>query len=111
MVVALDAKNHIVTNYAGTVHLTSSDPSAILPADYVFQAGDRGSHVFAVTFESKGRQSLVATDMSNGAMGADAFHRRRASIRAGGRGGGDRSGSLPRAESSQSESSARQNRK
>ena len=31
MVVALDAKNHIVTNYTGTVHLTSSDPSAILP--------------------------------------------------------------------------------
>ena len=73
MVVALDAKNHIVTNYTGTVHLTSSDPSAILPADYVFQAGDRGSHEFAITFESTGRQSLIASDASNGAMGADAF--------------------------------------
>jgi hypothetical protein len=73
MVVALDAKNHIVTNYTGTAHLTSSDPAAILPADYAYQAGDHGSHMFAVTFESKGRQSLVATDTSNGAMGADAF--------------------------------------
>ena len=62
MVVALDANNHIVTNYSGTVHLTSSDPSAILPADYAYQAGDHGSHVFAVTFESSGRQSLVATE-------------------------------------------------
>jgi hypothetical protein len=74
MVEALDAKNHIVTNYTGTVHLTSSDPSAILPADYTFQAGDRGKHEIAVTFESTGRQSLVATDTSNGAMGADALY-------------------------------------
>jgi hypothetical protein len=72
-VVALDVKNHIVTNYTGTVHLASSDPSAILPADYTFQAGDRGSHQFAVTFESTGRQSLIASDASAGAMGADAF--------------------------------------
>jgi hypothetical protein len=73
MIVALDASNHIVTNYSGTVHLTSSDPLAILPADYTFQASDRGSHEVAVTFESTGRQALVATDTSNGAIGADAF--------------------------------------
>ena len=42
LVVALDAFNNVVTNYAGTIHLTSSDGGAKLPADYTFTAGDHG---------------------------------------------------------------------
>ena len=36
-VTALDASNKNVTNYSGTVHLTSSDPHAQLSADVTYQ--------------------------------------------------------------------------
>jgi hypothetical protein len=35
------------TRYVGTVHFTSSDPQAVLPADYTFTPGDSGTHTFA----------------------------------------------------------------
>src|SRR5207253_2003140 len=41
-VVALDASNNLVTGYTGTVHFTSSDSQATLPADYTFTASDNG---------------------------------------------------------------------
>jgi hypothetical protein len=61
-VVALDASNNIVTGYTGTVHFTSSDSGAHLPADYTFKSSDDGSHVFWVTFEMAGEDTLTATD-------------------------------------------------
>jgi hypothetical protein len=61
-VVALDANNQVVAGYTGTVHFTSSDGSAVLPADYTFVAGDHGSHVFSVTFNTTGKETLTATD-------------------------------------------------
>ena len=42
MIVALDASNQVVTGYTGTVHFTSSDASATLPADYTLTAADDG---------------------------------------------------------------------
>jgi hypothetical protein len=63
-IVALDALNNVVTGYTGTVHFSSSDSSAILPADYTFTADDAGSHVFSVTFNATGNQTLTATDGS-----------------------------------------------
>jgi len=62
VVVALDASNHAVAGFTGTVHFTSTDGSAILPDDYTFQANEHGSHVFAVTFVTTGQQSVTATD-------------------------------------------------
>jgi hypothetical protein len=62
MIVALDANNRIVTNYAGTIHVTSSDGSATLPGDYTFGAGDHGTHIVTVTFGSSGKQSLTIGD-------------------------------------------------
>ena len=50
------------TDYRGTVHLTSSDPAAVLPADYTFTASDSGVHAFNVTLSSFGTQSVTATD-------------------------------------------------
>src|SRR5437588_12048651 len=44
--VALDAANDRVLDYRGTVHITSSDSSALLPGDYTFTANDRGAHLF-----------------------------------------------------------------
>jgi hypothetical protein len=61
-VVALDANDQVVAGYTGTVHFTSSDGSAVLPADYTFLASDHGSHTFMVTFNTTGPQTLTATD-------------------------------------------------
>lgn len=61
-VVALDANNHVVAGYTGTVHFTSSDSEATLPADYTFSASDNGSHLFSVTFAATGDQTLTVTE-------------------------------------------------
>ncbi|HKV05580.1 MAG TPA: hypothetical protein VJO53_10795, partial [Candidatus Acidoferrales bacterium] len=41
-VTAKDALNNTATGYTGTVHFTSSDGTAVLPANYTFVAGDAG---------------------------------------------------------------------
>jgi hypothetical protein len=50
------------TVYTGTVHFTSSDGGATLPADYPFVAGDNGTHNFSVTLNTIGSQTVTATD-------------------------------------------------
>ena len=52
----------VALGYAGTVSLTSSDPSAVMPSNYTFSAADLGQHSFAVTLDSSGAQSITATD-------------------------------------------------
>ncbi|HEV3082964.1 MAG TPA: Ig-like domain-containing protein, partial [Gemmataceae bacterium] len=59
---ALDAQGNPVPGYTGTVHFTSSDAQAALPADYTFTAADAGQHKFSATLETAGTQSLTATD-------------------------------------------------
>src|SRR5262249_35162336 len=46
-VTAKNADGTTDTSYRGTVHLTSSDPQAELPADYTFTAADQGVHTFS----------------------------------------------------------------
>src|SRR5579864_537306 len=62
----LDAQSSVdgsfLTAYSDTVHFTSSDPGASLPADYTFTAGDRGSHTFNITLNTTGTQTVTATD-------------------------------------------------
>jgi hypothetical protein len=58
----VDAYGNVVTGYRGTIHFASSDHRGILPADYTFTGADNGVHSFAVTFKSRGNQSLTATD-------------------------------------------------
>ena len=43
---ALDAYGNVATGYLGTIHFTSSDTKATLPADYTFTAADKGVHTF-----------------------------------------------------------------
>jgi probable HAF family extracellular repeat protein len=62
---ALDAYGNIATGYLGTVNFTSSDQSAVLPANYQFQSTDAGVHHFTVTFNTTGTQSLTVTDTAN----------------------------------------------
>jgi hypothetical protein len=61
-VTALNADGTVNTGYTGTVHFTSSDPQAVLPADYTFTAADLGTHTFTATLKTAGGQSIAATD-------------------------------------------------
>jgi hypothetical protein len=63
-VTALDAPGNTASGYRGTVHFTSSDAAATLPANYTFTAGDAGAHTFAngVTLRTVGSQTVTATD-------------------------------------------------
>ena len=58
-VTALDASNATATGYTGTVHFTSSDTSAQLPADATLT---NGVGTFSVTLETAGTQTVTATD-------------------------------------------------
>jgi hypothetical protein len=57
---AWDTYGNLATSYNGTVHFTSSDPLAVLPADVAIINGV-GPHVSA-TLNTAGYQSLTATD-------------------------------------------------
>ncbi len=59
-----DGNGQPLTNYTGTVHFTSTDPQAMLPADYTFVSGDGGTHTFTngVTLKTAGTQSVTVTD-------------------------------------------------
>ncbi len=65
-VVAEDAQNHLVTNYAGTVNVTSSDASATLPATVTFTKGQ--ATFFQATFNTAGEQTITLTDSANGSL-------------------------------------------
>jgi uncharacterized repeat protein (TIGR01451 family) len=51
-----------LSGYTGTVHFTSSDPLAVLPADYTFVSADAGSHQFSFTLKTLGDQTITVTD-------------------------------------------------
>jgi len=61
-VTAKDSSGNPVPGYTGTVHFTSSDPHAQLPADYMFTSTDKGSHSFSATLKTTGTQSVTVTD-------------------------------------------------
>ncbi len=65
---ARDAYGNVATGYAGTVNFTSSDPNAVLPANYTFVAGDQGVRNFTVELLTHGLQSVTATDTVNGLL-------------------------------------------
>jgi DNA/RNA endonuclease G (NUC1) len=67
-ITALDATNHPVIGHSGTVHFTSTDASALLPADYTFTGADSGTHTFTATLLTAGTQSLIATDTVSSAI-------------------------------------------
>jgi hypothetical protein len=63
-----DAYQNVALGYMGTVHFTSSDSSATLPADYTFIPGDQGSHTFIIKLRTLGSQSVTVTDSGNGSI-------------------------------------------
>ncbi len=69
-VTAQDASGHTATGYIGTVHFSTTDSLAVLPADYTFVGADAGAHTFAVTFKTFGENTLRATDAAAGISGS-----------------------------------------
>jgi hypothetical protein len=61
-VTALNADGTVNAGYTGTVHFTSTDPQAVLPADYTFIAADLGVHTFTVTLKTAGSQTITVAD-------------------------------------------------
>jgi hypothetical protein len=63
-VTALDPYGNRVTGYTGTVHFTSSDSLALLPADYTFTTTDAGQHTFSrgLILWQTGAQTITTTD-------------------------------------------------
>ena len=61
-VTAQDAYGNPVRDYTGVVHFTSSDPRAVLPADYAFAGPDNGAKGFSVVLKTAGAQWVRATD-------------------------------------------------
>ncbi len=64
-VTAYDQYNNVKTNYTGTVSWSSTDGSATLPSNYLFNGGDAGSHTFAgtqFTLNSEGTQTITVQD-------------------------------------------------
>jgi ELWxxDGT repeat protein len=59
---AKNADGSTNTSYLGTVHFTSSDPQAVLPANYTFSAADQGVHTFSATLKTAGSQSITTGD-------------------------------------------------
>ena len=67
-VTALDAYGNTAAGYTGTVHFTSSDAKAKLPANYKFTAADAGTHVFSVSLKTAGTQSVTVTDTATASI-------------------------------------------
>ena len=67
-VTAYDPYGNIATGYTDTVHFTSSDGQAILPANYTFTAANAGTHTFSVTLKTAGTQSITATDTATSSI-------------------------------------------
>jgi hypothetical protein len=64
----LDAQGNVITGYTGTVHFTSTDPQAQLPADFTFTANDNGVETFTATLYTAGVRTITATDTVAGSV-------------------------------------------
>src|SRR5207248_1921699 len=69
-VTAREQFNNTATGYTGTVHFTSSDGAAVLPANYTFVGGDNGVHAFTnlTTLKTSGNQTVTGTDTVTGSI-------------------------------------------
>jgi hypothetical protein len=67
-VTAKDSQFNTITGYTGTVHFTSNDPQAVLPADYTFTPADAGVRVFnGLQLRTAGNRTVTVTDMATSA--------------------------------------------
>jgi hypothetical protein len=58
-----DAYGNVVTGYSGTIHFSSTDSQAKLPANYTFPAADKGVHAFTgLILRKTGKQTIKLQD-------------------------------------------------
>src|SRR5262249_41292962 len=69
-ITARDLYGNLVTGYNGTVHVTSSDPAAVLPADTALV---NGVATVPVTLLTVGTQSITATDVADATLSGTVF--------------------------------------
>ena len=65
VVSAMDAVNNVTANYSGTVHFTSTDPQAVLPANMPVTNGMAN---FSATLNTLGAQTISATDTATASI-------------------------------------------
>jgi hypothetical protein len=67
---ALDAYGNVANSYLGTIHFTSSDAQAVMPANYTFVGGDAGVHAFSggLRLKTAGSRSVTATDIATASI-------------------------------------------
>ena len=70
LISGVDAYGNLATAYSGTVHITSSDSHAILPADSTLNGylTFTGMGSFQVTLETVGTQTITATDTATNSV-------------------------------------------
>ena len=67
---AYDAAGNVVAAYRGTVHVSSNDSNASMPADYVFMAGDTGSKTLNANLVTVGIRTVQVSDIVAGLTGS-----------------------------------------
>jgi hypothetical protein len=70
IVSAVDVFGNLATGYTGTIHFSSSDPRASLPADFTFSPFNRPLQGFNIALDTAGTQSFSVTDTANPALAA-----------------------------------------
>jgi hypothetical protein len=70
LVAIYDRFGNVAMGYTGTVHFTSSDLLAQLPANYTFSGADSGSHNFSVTLTTPLSETITVTDTANAQLTA-----------------------------------------
>jgi hypothetical protein len=66
-VAAVDRDGHTLTSFGDTLHFTSSDSQAVLPADSTLT---NSTATFSATLKTAGNQTITATDTSNSSVRA-----------------------------------------
>ena len=64
-VTALDSSNNVATTYSGTVHFTSTDSQAMLPANSMLV---NGTGAFSATLKTSADQTITATDSATASV-------------------------------------------
>ena len=59
-----DSSGNQLQTYTRTIHFSSTDSAAQLPADYTFTAADNGSHAFTAQLNTSGTQQISVRDMN-----------------------------------------------
>jgi hypothetical protein len=69
-ITALDAFGNVATGYTGTIHFSSTDGAASLPADFTFLPGNQGREQFDVILRTAGSREVRVEDVSDPALAA-----------------------------------------